>query len=78
MSTEFKGTAEDVRREWPARLERVLRVRARIDTTGMTRPPRCPVKRRFLERTGQLGPFEESQTSSVAGSRCGDDSSATI
>ena len=51
---------EDVREEWPARLARLLRVRARIDTTGMTRPPRDPIKREFLERTGQLGPFRES------------------
>ena len=52
---------EDVRKEWPARLARVLRVRARIDTTGMTRPARDPVKRAFLEQMGQAGPFQESE-----------------
>lgn len=61
MKTESPNEIEDVRPEWPARLERVLRVRARIDPTGMTRPPRCPIKREFLFRTGQLGPFQESE-----------------
>ena len=50
----------DVTKLWPARLARLLRVRARIDTSGMTRPSRDPVKRKFLEGTGQAGPFVES------------------
>ena len=60
MTTDSPSEIEDVREEWPGRLERVLRVQARIDTTGMTRPPRCPIKGSFLEETGQLGPFQES------------------
>lgn len=51
----------DLKKLWPARLARLLRVRARIDTTGMTRPSRDPVKRTFLEETGQAGPFVESR-----------------
>ena len=38
----------DLKKLWPARLARLLRVRARIDITGMTRPSRDPVKRTFL------------------------------
>ena len=49
----------DLMEEWPERLARLLQVRARIDTSGMTRPPRDPVKREFLEKTGQVGPFLE-------------------
>ena len=49
----------DLMEEWPERLARLLQVRARIDTNGMTRPPRDPVKRDFLETTGQAGPFLE-------------------
>ena len=61
MQNESLDDIEDVRKERPARLARVLRVRARIDTRGMTRPPRCPIKREFLQRKGQLGPFQESE-----------------
>lgn len=60
MTDERSEKVLDVRKLWPERLERLLRVRERIDTTGMTRPPRDPVKREFLGKTGQLGPFEES------------------
>lgn len=60
MKIGWRDEIEDVRKEWPARLARVLRVRARIDTAGMTRPPRDPIKSEFLKRTGQLGPFRES------------------
>ena len=60
MTDESNEKIFDVRELWPERLERLLRVRERIDTTGMTRPPRDPVKREFLGKTGQLGPFEES------------------
>ena len=49
----------DVKKLWPERIERLLRVRRRIDTPGMTRPPRNPGKRKFLEETGQQGPFVE-------------------
>lgn len=50
----------DPSEKWQARLERVRRSQARTDTRGMTRPPRDPDEREFLERTGQLGPFEEA------------------
>ena len=49
----------DLMEEWPERLARLLQVRARIDTSGMTRPPRDPLRREFLEKTGQVGPFLE-------------------
>jgi hypothetical protein len=55
-----KGTIRDLREVWPERLERVRRSQARTDTTGMTRPPRDPVKRAALAERGQLGPFEEA------------------
>lgn len=45
--------------QWELRLARVRRSQARTDTTGMTRPPRNPDERAFLERTGQTGPFRE-------------------
>lgn len=50
----------DISKDWPIRLERVRRSQARTDTTGMTRPPRDPVERAFLRRTGQEGPFREA------------------
>lgn len=53
----------DVSEKWKERLERVRRSQARTDTRGMTRPPRDPDEREFLEKTGQLGPFEESKRS---------------
>ena len=46
--------------EWAERYERVCGVSARIDPRGMTRPPRDPDERSFLEAAGQLGPFSES------------------
>ena len=46
--------------EWAERYARIRRVNARIDARGMTRPTRDPDERRFLEATGQLGPFSES------------------
>jgi hypothetical protein len=53
----------DLSDTWAARLERVRRSQARTNTSGMTRPPRDPVEREFLEETGQLGPFVESTAS---------------
>ncbi len=50
----------NVELEWAERYERVRRVQARMNPSGMTRPPRDPDERRFLMETGQLGPFEES------------------
>jgi hypothetical protein len=63
--TNMKPRAEDVpdlSETWSVRLERVRRSQARTNTRGMTRPPRDPVEREFLEATGQLGPFVESPT----------------
>ncbi len=62
MSTKLK---RDPSEEWPARLERVRRSQARTDTRGMTRPPRDPEEREFLERTGQQGPFSEAEPDSA-------------
>lgn len=49
----------DLSQKWPGRLARVRRSQARTDVSGMTRPPRDPEERAFLERTGQAGPFRE-------------------
>lgn len=59
-----KKELQDLREKWPERLDRVLRIRQRIDPSGMTRPPRDPVERDFLERTGQLSPFVEQSRES--------------
>lgn len=50
----------NVELEWAERYERIRRVQARLDPTGMTRPPRDPDELRFLTATGQLGPYAES------------------
>jgi len=50
----------DLRQTWPKRLASVRASQTRTDTSGMTRPPRDPDERRFLEARGQLGPFRES------------------
>lgn len=50
----------DLSEKWPIRVERIRRSQARTDTRGMTRPPRDPDEREFLERTGQEGPFVEA------------------
>ena len=50
----------DLRQAWPERLARVRASQARTDTSGMTRPPRDPDERGFLDARGQLGPFRES------------------
>lgn len=47
---------------WEARVARVLRSQSRVDTAGMTRPPRDPDERVFLESSSQLGPFVEVQS----------------
>lgn len=49
----------DLSQKWPERLARVRQSQARTDVSGMTRPPRDPEERAFLERTGQTGPFRE-------------------
>jgi len=59
---EITGPRElsDLRQTWLKRLARVRASQARTDTSGMTRPPRDPDERRFLEARGKLGPFRES------------------
>ena len=57
------GELSDLRQTWPERLARVRASQARTDTSGMTRPPRNPDERKFLEARGQLGPFRESDAS---------------
>lgn len=47
------------REMWARSRERTAELRARTDTTGMTRPPRDPDERAFLEERGLLGPFIE-------------------
>jgi hypothetical protein len=55
-----KPNKPDLSEKWQIRLERIRRSQARTDTRGMTRPPRDPDERKFLERTGQEGPFVEA------------------
>jgi hypothetical protein len=57
----------DLREKWEVRLERVRRSQARSDVAGMTRPPRDPVEREFLQRIGREGPFTESPKPQVGG-----------
>jgi hypothetical protein len=66
-TTEIQET-NDPRQRWPARMARVREIWARVDVTGMTRPPRDPREREFLERTGQsLGPFKEVELPTASG-----------
>jgi hypothetical protein len=57
---ESESRPPDLSQKWPERLARVRRSQARMDLSGMTRPPRDPEERAFLERTGQAGPFREA------------------
>jgi hypothetical protein len=63
MRNEQIESIPDVTEKWPARLARVLELNRRIDTTGVTRPPRDPDEQEFLERTGQEGPFKSTPRS---------------
>lgn len=49
----------EFRAMWARRREAAAAIRARSDPTGMTRPPRDPDERAFLEERGLLGPFIE-------------------
>lgn len=49
----------EFREMWARSRERTAAIRARSDPTGMTRPPRDPDERAFLEERGLLGPFIE-------------------
>jgi hypothetical protein len=49
----------ELRAIWARRREAAASLRARSDPTGMTRPPRDPDERAFLEERGLLGPFTE-------------------
>ena len=55
-----KQNKPDLSEKWQIRLARVRRSQTRVDTRGMTRPPRDPEERKFLKRTGQEGPFVEA------------------
>lgn len=44
---------------WAERAEAVERVKQSIDTSDMTRPPRDPAERAWLEAHGLEGPFVE-------------------
>lgn len=50
--------------DWSQTQTRMAQIVARTDPTGMTRRPRDPDERAFLERTGGLGPFVERRQSS--------------
>lgn len=49
----------ELRAVWDRRRQAASALRARSDPTGMTRPPRDPDERAFLEERGMLGPFVE-------------------
>lgn len=51
----------ELRAMWARRRAAVARAKQGIDTAGMTRPRRDPVKREWLERHGDPGPFVEAQ-----------------
>jgi hypothetical protein len=48
-----------LRRMWQQRQDAAEPMRRRIDTRGMTRPPRAPEERAWLEEHGGAGPFVE-------------------
>ncbi len=50
---------EELRDLWRERAERGREFDLRTDPTGMTRPPRDPDERAYLEKHGGLGPFIE-------------------
>lgn len=50
----------DHSQQWAVRLERIRRYRERSNPDGMTRPPRDPDERKFLEETGHTGPYVET------------------
>ena len=49
----------ELRAMWARSREATAAFRARTNPTGMTRPPRDPDERAFLEERGMLGPFVE-------------------
>lgn len=53
------NTLRDVSEAWPERLAKVRASQARTDTSDMSRSPRDPAEREFLEKRGQMGPFRE-------------------
>lgn len=44
---------------WARRRAAVQAAKGTIDPRGMTRPPRDPIERAWLEARGLMGPFEE-------------------
>jgi hypothetical protein len=49
-----------LRAMWAQRRAAVQAAKATIDPRGMTRPPRDPVERAWLEAHGLTGPFRET------------------
>jgi hypothetical protein len=49
-----------LRTTWAQRRAAVQAAKATIDPRGMTRPPRDPVERAWLEAHGLTGPFRET------------------
>lgn len=49
----------EFREMWARSRDATAAFRARTNPTGMTRPPRDPDERAFLEERGLLGPFVE-------------------
>lgn len=49
----------DLEALWIERARRVAEFRRRANPEGMTRPPRDPEERAWLEERGLLGPFRE-------------------
>ena len=50
----------DLELVWRERAARVRRSLARTSPAGMTRPPRDPDERAYLEGRGERGPFREA------------------
>jgi hypothetical protein len=55
-----------LRRMWERRRAAAESMRRRIDPRGMTRPPRSPEERAWLEAHGGTGPFVEIQPDTAA------------
>ena len=49
---------------WAERAQRVAAILRRANPEGMTRPPRDPEERAWLEERGRLGPFVERKPQS--------------
>jgi len=70
MST-LEGDLAALRRMWQRRRAAAEAMRRRIDPRGMTRPPRSPEERAWLEQHGGTGPFVEVQPETGEAARPG-------